>query len=96
MFSFFRQKYFFVNFDFKNGCKMNSRIITKNLGADLKIRSPEKNDFRANGTHEFHPIVKEKKILSSFFKVILGQKISKISEYGKLKLNGLHRDHSPG
>ena len=29
------------------------------------------------------------------FKVIRGQKFRKKSGYGKLKLNGLHRDHLP-
>ena len=35
--------------------KMNFRMITKNHAADSKIRSPEKIDFRADGTHESHP-----------------------------------------
>ena len=30
------------------------------------------------------------------FKVILGQTLREGSEYGNLKLNSLHRDHSPG
>ena len=39
----------------KMSVKMNSRIITKNHAADLDIRSPEKINFRADGTHESHP-----------------------------------------
>ena len=39
-------------------------------------------------------VILTKNFLSSFFKVILGQNIRKGSEYGKLKLNGLHRDAS--
>ena len=35
--------------------KMNFRIITKNHAVDSKIISPQKIDFRADGTHEFHP-----------------------------------------
>ena len=34
---------------------MNFRIITKNHAADAKIRFPQKIDFRADGTHEYHP-----------------------------------------
>ena len=37
------------------GVKMNFRIITKNHAADSKIRSPQKIDFRADGTHGSHP-----------------------------------------
>ena len=37
------------------GVKMNLRIIRKNLEADSKIRSPQKIDFRDDGTHEFLP-----------------------------------------
>ena len=40
---FWCQGFFFVNFDFKNGCKMNLRIITKNLAPNSKIRSPLKS-----------------------------------------------------
>ena len=36
----------------------------------------------------------KKKLFSSLFKVILGQNSEK-TEYGKLKLNGLNRDHPP-
>ena len=37
------------------GVKMNFRIITKNYASDSKIRSPQKIDFRADGTHESNP-----------------------------------------
>ena len=37
------------------GVKMNLRIVTKNHAADSKIGSPQKIDFRADGTHESHP-----------------------------------------
>ena len=43
----------------KIGVKMNLRIIMKNHAADSKIRSPEKIDFRADGTHESHPTALE-------------------------------------
>ena len=39
--------------------KMNFRIITKNHAADSKIGSSQKIDFRADGTHESHPIAWE-------------------------------------
>ena len=35
--------------------KMNFRIITKNHAADSEIRSPQKIDFRDDGTHKSHP-----------------------------------------
>ena len=35
--------------------KMNLRVITKNLGADLKIGCPLKIEFRADLTHESNP-----------------------------------------
>ena len=35
------------------------------------------------------------KFLSRLFKVTLNQKLKKSSENDKVKLNGLHRDHSP-
>ena len=31
---FVRQGFFFINFDFKNGCKMNFRRELKNYGVD--------------------------------------------------------------
>ena len=34
---------------------MNFKIITKNHAADSKIRSPQKIDLRADGTHESYP-----------------------------------------
>ena len=37
------------------GVKMNFRIITKSLAANLKIGSPQKIDFSAVGTNESHP-----------------------------------------
>ena len=41
---FFRyQGVFFVYYDFKNGCKINFRIITNNHAADSKIRSHKKS-----------------------------------------------------
>ena len=48
--------------------KMNFRIITKNHTADSKIGSPQKIDFRANGTHEFHPTAWELKPRYSLLK----------------------------
>ena len=50
------KEFFFVNLDFKNGCKNEFepqilRIITKNHAADSKIGSPLKIDFRADWTH---------------------------------------------
>ena len=45
----------------KMGVKMNFRIIKKNHAADSKIRSPQKIDFRADGTHESHPTAWELK-----------------------------------
>ena len=37
------------------GVKMNSRIITKDHAADSKKGSPQRIDFRADGTHDSHP-----------------------------------------
>ena len=39
----------------KMSVKMNFRIMTKNHAADSEIRSPQKIDLRADGTHESHP-----------------------------------------
>ena len=39
----------------KMGVKINFRMRTKNHATDLKIRCPQKIDFRADGTHESHP-----------------------------------------
>ena len=44
-----------MNLDFKNGRKINFRIITKNFEADSKIGSHPKIDFTADGTQESHP-----------------------------------------
>ena len=52
---FWCQGTFFVNFDFKNGCKMNLRIKTKNYVADSKIGSPLKIDIRADWTQKSNP-----------------------------------------
>ena len=52
---FWCQGIFFVYFDFKNGCKMNFRIIKKNRAADSKIRFAQKIDLRVEGTHKSHP-----------------------------------------
>ena len=52
---FWCQGIFFVDFYFKNGGKMNLRIITKNHAADSKIGSPLKIDFKAEWTHESMP-----------------------------------------
>ena len=41
---------------------MNFRIITKNHAADSKIRSAQKIDFRADGTHESNSTAWELKI----------------------------------
>ena len=35
--NFLMSENFFINFDFKNGVKINSRIITKNHAADPRI-----------------------------------------------------------
>ena len=40
------------------GVKMNFRIITNNHAAGSKIGSPQKVDFRADGTHESKPTAK--------------------------------------
>ena len=45
------------------GIKMNFSIITKNNAADKKL-GPPKIDFRADGTHEFHPTAWELKSLN--------------------------------
>ena len=39
----------------KLGVKMNLRIKIQNHAVDSKIRSPQKIDFRADGTHESNP-----------------------------------------
>ena len=56
---FWCQGIFFVNFDFKNTCKMNFRIITKNHAAHSKIGSALKIDFRADWTHDSNPTALE-------------------------------------
>ena len=58
---FLVSRIFFVNFDFKNGCKMNLRIITENHAADSKMRSPLKIDFTADWTDESIPTAWELK-----------------------------------
>ena len=47
----------------KMSVKINCRIITKNHAADSKIGSSPKVDFRADGTHESHPIAWELKFI---------------------------------
>ena len=59
---FWCQICFPVNFDFKNGCKINFRIITKNNAADSKIGSPLQIDLRADWTHESIPTAWELKL----------------------------------
>ena len=46
---FWCQGIFFLNFDFKNGCKMNLRIKTKNHAADRKIGFLTKWISKPNG-----------------------------------------------
>ena len=54
--NYFRVKEFFSDFFFsKTDVKIYFRIITINHAADSKIASQRKIDFRAIGTHEFHP-----------------------------------------
>ena len=47
--------------------------MTKNHAADSKMRSPQKIDFRADETHEFHPtaweLKKSAKITKGRFKI---------------------------
>ena len=52
---FSAKKFFFENFDFKNGCKNEFADNNENHAADSKIWSPLKIDFRADWTHEFIP-----------------------------------------
>ena len=49
------QGIFFVNFDFKNGCKNEFENNNKNQEADSKIGARLKIDFRADWTHESIP-----------------------------------------
>ena len=46
---------------------MNFRIITKNHAAESKTGSARKIDFRADRTHESHPIAWELKTVKSLF-----------------------------
>ena len=46
---FWCQGIFFINFDFKNGCKMNYRIITKNHVGDQEIGFITKSISKLNG-----------------------------------------------
>ena len=55
MIFFLVSRNFFVYYDFKNGVKMNLRIIMKNHAANSKIRSSQNIDLRADGTHESQP-----------------------------------------
>ena len=62
-----KMKFFFVNFDFKNGCKNEFEdnkllLITKNHAVDSKIGFPLKIDLRTDWTHESNPTAWELKL----------------------------------
>ena len=53
---FWRQRFFFVNFDFKNGCKNEFADNNEKSCSRFKNRVPIlKIDFRADWTHESNP-----------------------------------------
>ena len=49
------KKFFFVNSDFKNGCKNEFQDNNEKSCSWLKNKVPQKFDFRAAGTQESHP-----------------------------------------
>ena len=52
---FWCQGIFFVNFDFKNGCKNEFEDNNEKSCSRFKNRVPLKIDFRADWTHESNP-----------------------------------------
>ena len=52
---------FFYEFLFQKWVKNEFQDNKKNHAADSKIGSPQKVDFRADGTYKFHPTVWELK-----------------------------------
>ena len=72
---FFGMKdFFFVNFDFKNGCKNEFEDNNEKSCRRFKNRVPLKIDFKAEWTHEFMPTAWELKNAS---RVIQGHSRSK-------------------
>ena len=59
---FWCHEVFFGNFDSKNGCKMNLRIITKNRAADPAIMFLTKSILRPYGRATAMPTALELKI----------------------------------
>ena len=56
-----RAEIFFVNFDFKNGCKNEFQDNNEKSGSCFKNWVPQKIDFRAVGTRESYPTAWELK-----------------------------------
>ena len=49
------KEFFFVSFDFKNGCKNEFQDNNEKSCSCFKNKVCPKIDFRADGTHESHP-----------------------------------------
>ena len=49
------KEFFFVYYDFKNGCKNEFEDNNEKSCSWFKNKVPQKIDFRADGTHESHP-----------------------------------------
>ena len=56
---FWCQGIFFVNFDFKNGCKNEFEDNNEKSRSRFKNRVPLRIDFRADWTHESNPTGQE-------------------------------------
>ena len=56
---FLYQEIFFVNFDFKNGCKNDFEDINVKSWSRFKNRVPLEIDFRADWTHVSNPTARE-------------------------------------